>query len=177
MFEYTSGIVTTGNAIYHEDAPPRFAFQYGYMEIKAKIPAGQGLWTTFWLLPVHYDSDPEFDVMETLGQEPTNYYTSIHWRNEHEEDRQYHIDHTVPDLSKDWHVYGMEWREDAIVWYLDGEEIESYTEMENIKLFDMYLLLNLAVGGEWAGAPDAQTQFPAEFQIEYVAVWQHANQD
>jgi len=177
VYEYTSGIVTTGNSEWKEHVPPRFAFQYGYTEMKAIIPAGQGLWTTFWLLPVNYDADPEFDVMEALGQNPTSYYTTVHWENENEEDRQYHLTHTVPDLSQDWHVYGMEWREDAIIWYLDGKQIASYTEMENLKLFDMYLLLNLAVGGEWAGDPGGQAEFPAEFQIDYVSVWQRPGQN
>jgi beta-glucanase (GH16 family) len=74
-------------------------------------------------------------------------------------------------LTKGWHVYGLTWDKDSIRWYLDGKTVWTFEEKDAIPSVPMYLLINLAVGGNWPGPPDAKTKFPAEFIVDYVRVW------
>ena len=83
---------------------------------------------------------------------------------------------TTADLSASWHVYGLTWDPDAIRWYLDGKEVWSFTDKRYIPSEPMYLLMNLVVGGDWPGAPNAQTKFPSRFSVDYVRVWQRKAQ-
>lgn len=176
MFPYTSGIVTTG--LYYEEDPSqvRFATTYGYFEIRAKVPAGQGLWSAFWTLPVTRESKPEIDVMEVLGHRADVLEMHFHYRNDKGDSRSVGHEVETVDLASDWQVYGLEWSEEAIVWYLNGEEVWRYEEKERIPSEPLYLLLNLAVGGDWPGAPDETTVFPAHYVIDYVRVWQRGEE-
>jgi beta-glucanase (GH16 family) len=81
---------------------------------------------------------------------------------------------TGPDFSAGWHTFGVDWEPNAITWYVDGVERRTYTDTSNITSKPMFLLANLAVGGSWPGSPDASTQFPALYQIDYIRVWQKA---
>lgn len=170
-FPYTSGMVTTGR--YYEEDPSavRFAAIHGVFEIRAKAPAGQGLWPAFWMLPASRESKPEIDIMELLGHRPDVLELHFHYRNEDGESRNIGHEVKTADLSAGWHVYGVEWSAEAIVWYLDGVEVWRLTDVEKIPAEPMYLLLNLAVGGNWPGAPDNTTPFPATFEIDYVRAW------
>lgn len=171
-FPYTSGMVTSGRYYADRDGADRFSFTYGYLEVRAKVPAGQGLWSAIWLLPSDHDSTPEIDVMELLGHRPD--VLELHYHLEDPDGGKRSKGHEVAtsDLSLDWHVYGMEWGPDAIVWYLDGVEQWRYTDRATISAEPMYLLMNLAVGGDWPGAPDDATRFPADFLVDYVRIWQ-----
>jgi hypothetical protein len=82
---------------------------------------------------------------------------------------------TGPDFSGDWHTYAVDWEPDAIVWYVDGIERRRYTDAANITNKPMYLIANLAVGGDWPGSPDSTTPLPASYQIDHIRVWQKAN--
>lgn len=172
-FTYTSGMVTTGRYYAEKYRPARFAMRYGYVEIRARVPAGQGLWPAFWLLPTDQKSRPEIDVMEILGHRPGVLEMHFHYSDGdgHRQGAGHQTDN--PDLSENWHVYGLEWRANALVWYLDGVEQWRYAE-PGIPDQPMYLIINLAVGGEWPGDPDATTPFPAQFLIDYVRAWQPA---
>ena len=88
-----------------------------------------------------------------------------------------HIGHRskTVDLSSDWHIYGLLWRSDALIWYLDGIEQWRFTKVEHVPRQPMYILLTLAVGGNWPGPPNKATRFPAEFAVDYVRVWQRAD--
>jgi beta-glucanase (GH16 family) len=79
-----------------------------------------------------------------------------------------------PDFSQDWHVFALDWRPDALVWFVDGVERWRFTDASAIPAESMYLLINLAVGGEWPGSPDATTVFPSLLLVDYVRVWQSA---
>ncbi|MCC6983597.1 MAG: glycoside hydrolase family 16 protein [Bauldia sp.] len=171
-FGYTSGMVTTGPD-YQTSKPKRFSFQYGYVEVVARIPSGQGLWPAIWLLPSDWESRPEIDVMEVLGHRPDVLEMHYHYF-EGRDRRSAGHEVEVGDLSRDWHVYGLEWSREAIVWYLDGAEVWRFEERSAIAREPMYLLMTLAVGGDWPGAPDRSTRFPAEFLIESVRVWQRS---
>jgi beta-glucanase (GH16 family) len=170
-YDYTSGIVTTGRAAYDRTLPPKFAFQYGYAEIRAKVPAGQGLWSAFWLLPEVHRPTPEIDVLEVLGHDPTTLHMFLHHSDKNGEYLSSGETLVGTDLAAGWHTYGVLWTPHALVWYLDGAEARRVDDPALIPHTPMYLLLNLAVGGDWPGAPDASTPFPGNYEIDYVRVW------
>lgn len=157
---YASGMLTTYQT---------FAVQYGYAEIRAKIPKGQGLWPAFWLLPDDRSWPPEIDVLEALGDDTRQYYTTLHSRETGSKSKVMHAFPT-PDLSEGFHTYGVKWMRDEIIWYFDGRRMVSVPTPSDMHK-PMYLLVNLAIGGGWAGPPDATTRFPADYQIDYVRVY------
>jgi beta-glucanase (GH16 family) len=76
-----------------------------------------------------------------------------------------------PDFSADWHIFGVDWEPDALVWYVDGIERMRVTDAAAITGKPSYLVLDLAVGGARAGAPDASTPLPGDYLVDYVRVW------
>jgi len=158
--QYTSGMISTVSS---------FSQTYGYFEIRAQVPAGKGLWPAFWLLSPSGKWPPEIDVMEVLGNNPTELFSSIHSGVQGNVIST--IDKTVTgDLSTGFHTYGVNWQRDYIAWYLDGREIHRTATPSDMHE-PMYLIANLAVGGNWPGSPDATTVFPAEFKIDYIRVY------
>ena len=163
-YNYTSGLVETGGDQYgygHE-----FTFEYGYMEARIKIPSGQGLWPAFWLWPANYQDPPEIDIMEILGNKPQVTYMTMHYTGG---SKQY-VDDTV-NLSKSFHIYGCEWTPDYIAWFLDGVEVARFSDATLVSHQPMYLILNLAVGGDWPG-PVSNKVLPATMQVDWVRVYQ-----
>ncbi len=161
-FEWTSGMLSG-----HDKA----AFQYGYIEISAKIPAGQGLWPAFWLLPTSGEWPPELDIMEALGHDTTTIHHTVHHKTDdggHGLESQSYSNGT--DFSQGFHTYGMEWKENKITFYVDGQK--TFTTHDEIPQESMYLLANLAVGGSWAGSPDETTPEESSFDIDYIRVYQ-----
>jgi beta-glucanase (GH16 family) len=177
QYKYTSGMITTGKDKWDTTTPAKFTYQYGYMEMRAKVPHGQGLWSAFWTLPwVKSDPGlwpPEIDVVETLGHDTAEAYMTYHWRGHAGEPESNGEKWTGPDLSQDFHTYGVLWEPSAIRWFIDGREVRAaFTDDSNIASFPQYLLANLAVGGSWPGAPEATTPFPSDLEIDYIRVWQ-----
>ena len=159
---YISGLINTHGT---------FSQTYGYFEISAQVTSGQGLWPAFWLLPQSGNWPPEIDVLELLGHDPSTYYVGAHWTDaagSHAFDTRA-ISIGI-DLSEGFHSYGTLWTTDSITYYLDGTEVYSMQTPAGMGE-PMYLLAGLAVGGNWPGAPDGTTQFPAEFQIDSIRVW------
>ncbi|MEO8883748.1 MAG: glycoside hydrolase family 16 protein [Devosia sp.] len=168
-YAFSSGMVTSGFDGDPGAGTDRFSFTYGYVEVRAKLPKGKGVWPAIWLLPSTHKSLPEIDMAEVLGDTPELLRLHYHYANgTNSESIGKNI--TTPDLSLDWHVYGMDWEKDAIVWYLDGIEQWRYTDTASISHEPMYLLMNLAVGGDWPGAPDQDTVFPTSMLVDYVRV-------
>jgi beta-glucanase (GH16 family) len=164
---YVSGLVMTGGD-QSNPAQPTFNFQYGYLEVSAKIPKGQGLWPAIWMMPASYqDQDGEIDVMEVLGGNTTQPYFTVHRFGQMEQ-------HTLigADLSAGFHTYGVDWEPNKITWYLDGVAVATCTNPSLIPQVPMYPIMNLAVGGDWGGPPSSTTQFPATMDIDYIRVWQ-----
>ena len=170
-FPYTSGLVTTGR--YYDEHPRnvRFAATEGIFEMRARIPGGKGMWPAFWLLPTSLESEPEIDIMEVLGHRP--HVLELHFQYLDDRGRDVSVGHEVrtSDLTKDWHVYGVDWSSERIVWYLDGKEVWRYTDRRRIPDEPMYIIVNLAVGGDWPGNPDSSTEFPARMEVDYVRAW------
>lgn len=172
-YPYTSGMITTGPSV-GNPKDTRFAFKYGYMEMRAKVPAGKGLWPAFWTLPANLGWPPEIDVFEILGDQPNVVNLHYHYETPNGGDGDSPGSWVGPDFSADWHTYAVDWEPHSITWYIDGVARRTFTDQDLIPAAPMYLVANLAVGGSWPGSPDASTHFPAAFEIDYVRVWQHA---
>lgn len=158
-FAYTSGLLTTATS---------FRQTYGYFEIRAKLPAGKGLWPAFWLLQPDGKWPPEIDVFEVLGQDPGRRQMTVH-----SADRGRHWSKSttirVDDTSAAFHDYGVLWSADRLVWYHDRCPVAETTTPADLHE-PMYMLINLAVGG-LAGKPDHATRFPAKLLIQRVIVY------
>jgi beta-glucanase (GH16 family) len=161
-YGYTSGMVSS---------EPGFTFTYGYMEARVKVPAGAGLWPAFWALPADHGWPPELDVMEIVGDRPEAVRMTYHFLDAGGTHQNPGRTWAGPDFSAGWHTFGLDWGPDALVWYVDDVERWRFTDASAITAAPSYLLLNLAVGGTLAGAPDASTPLPADYLVDYVRVW------
>lgn len=183
---YTSGRISTQN---------KETWTYGLFEVKAKVPVGQGFLPAFWLMANDeniYGQWPrcgEIDCMEVMGQEPEKLYGTIHYGNPHSESQgTYTL--TSGSFATEQHVFATEWLPGEIRWYVDGQlyhsEKDWYSTTEGQGTltypapFDQpfYMILNLAVGGNWVGNPDESTSFDNNpFVIDYVKVYQKDSYD
>ncbi len=158
---YLSGVLTTYN---------KFRMRYGYVEMRARMPRGRGLWPAFWLLHQNdHENRPEIDVVEMLGHQTATTYQTYHHYTGGSLQSTPSYQASGSDYANDFHTYGMRWEPGRIIWYVDGQETNRY-ENDNVASEDMYLLVNLAVGG-WAGQPDGSTSFPASMTIDYIRAW------
>ncbi|HSP23944.1 MAG TPA: glycoside hydrolase family 16 protein, partial [Saliniramus sp.] len=158
---YAAGLLTTFRS---------HAFTYGYFEMRARLPAGRGLWPAFWLLPVEIAWPPEIDVMEVLGHDTRSLHVTLHTGQGEDQTKQGR-EVPTPDMSEDFHVFGVAWTATEVTWFFDGKEVFSAPTPDDMHQ-PKYLLVNLAVGGEWPGSPDETTMFPASFEIDWIRVWQ-----
>ena len=95
---------------------PAFAFTYGYAEARLRAPKGKGLWPAFWLLPVSYDSRPEIDAMEILGDSTSVQHMNFHYLKPDGSRGDAGLTWSGPDFSAGWHTFGVDWEPSAIVW-------------------------------------------------------------
>jgi beta-glucanase (GH16 family) len=152
-YAFTSGIVTS---------LPHAKFSYGYFEIRAKLPKGQGIWPAFWLTN---DRGLEIDGLEMLGDDPGRIYMTYH-----EDDSQvYQGIREGSDFSEGFHTYGVDWQPGYIKWYIDGVCQAAYAG--SVPSDPMWICLNTTVGGAWPSAPDTTTPFPQTYAIDYVHVY------
>lgn len=166
-YPYRSGMVTTGPPAYGE--PARFDFTYGRVEARVRAPEGAGLWAAVWMLPSSTSSRPEIDILEVLGNDPTERIFHLHPADRGQDP----IGHRIRgrSMSEGWHDVGLEWEPELLRWFVDGDEVWR-VEGDQVPDEPMYLVANLAVGGEYPGPPDGATRFPATFEIDRVTVWQ-----
>ena len=179
---YTSGKVTGQN---------KTDFQYGKVVVSAKVPEGQGLWPAIWMMPnqeSYYGQWPkcgEIDIMESLGNDTTISYSTIHYGEPHAEQQGTITKEGDERFSAKFHEYSVEWEPGEMRFYTDGELVltcnDWFTAEEGMddKPYPapfnqpFYIQMNLAVGGNWPGNPDATTDFSkAEFEVDYVRVYQ-----
>ncbi|MBO0885178.1 MAG: family 16 glycosylhydrolase, partial [Mycobacterium sp.] len=159
-YHYTSGQINTSQSFSQTD---------GYFEMRAQLPAGQGLWPAFWLLPENGSWPPEIDAMEMLGNDPSVYYTSIHSGTAANEINAGQAD-GVGDTSTGYHTYGVDWEPDYITYYFDGQQVYKVATPADMNS-PMYMIANLAVGGAWPGNADATTPFPANMNIDWIRAY------
>jgi len=185
--KYESSYYTSGK-IYSKDLQE---FQYGYIEARTKVPSGAGLWPAFWMLGSDYEAQfdedgvyssnwpdvGEIDIMEYIGREPDLIFGTAHgpgysgalglgrWNRQ---------DFPIAD---DFHTYAIEWNYEGITWFFDDEPYYTLTREtvgDREWVFDkpFYLILNLAVGGNFPGPVGLDTVFPANYYVDYVRVYQ-----
>ena len=161
-FDYTSGMLSGHDKV---------AFTSGYMEISAKVPSGQGLWPAFWMLPSSGEWPSEIDIMEILGDQTDVAYQTLHYQDATEDDGHGAVGGYVSgiDFSEGFHTFAAEWNSDTITWFIDDKEV--FTVENNVPNEPMYLLANLAIGGDWPGSPDESFE-RATFDIDYIRVYQ-----
>lgn len=159
QFNYTSGLVDTRD---------RFAMLYGRLEVRAELPASQGMWPAHWMLPDSGGWPPEIDIMELLGDDPTRVYMTHHWG--HWPNTQSDSgDFDGPDFSAGYHTFAIEWFADRIQWLVD--DVVRFTSTTSVPQEPFYITLNTAVGGDWPGYPDGTTVFPQYHRIDYVRIY------
>jgi len=172
-FSYTSARIKTHN---------KGDWKYGKIEARIKMPYSQGIWSAFWMMPTQsvYGGWPfsgEIDIVELMGHEPNKVYGTVHFENNGHK-------YTGGDytLNSGWfkdkyHIFSIEWDKDYIKWYVDGNQYFSFSKSGDIagrKPFDekSYIILNMAVGGNWPGFPDGTTVFPQYLYIDWLRVYQ-----
>ncbi len=166
-YEYVSGMVTTGP---HEDGrSARVEITYGRVEARVRTPTGTGLWSALWMLPSDTDSRPEIDIMEALGNNPGELLFHLHPMDRDQDSP----DHRMNDdsLTRGWHDIAIDWEPGVVRWFVDGTNVWT-VEGDMVPDEPMYLVANLAVGGVYPGAPNDDTKFPAQFEIDRVRMWQ-----
>ena len=174
--DYTSARLTTQGTK---------SFEYGHIEVRAKMPTGYGIWPAFWALGSDHDTSGwpasgEIDVTEVLGRQPQITHGSLHGPDA--SGQPYDVTGQVEapvDLSTEFHVYSVDWAPESISFALDGKTFYTALKADVASsgrwVFDhpFYLLLNVAVGGSWALAPKATTTWPQVMTIDYVRVYSH----
>ncbi len=165
---YTSASITTDGM---------HSWTYGKVEARIRLPKGQGLWPAFWMLgqDIHKVGWPrcgEIDIMEHINNENTLYGTA-HWDNGS------HVSSggTAPCDVTRFHDYSVEWDRDSIRWFLDGSRYHGVCIRDSVNStaeFHMpfYVILNMAIGGDWPKNPDETTLFPDTMMVDYVRVYQ-----
>lgn len=175
--QYTSSRMTTKK---------KGDFRYGRFEMRAKMPLGKGLWPAFWLYPTDekyggWAASGEVDIMEYLGHENKTVHGTLHYGGSWPNNTSAGSSMTLSSGSFDqeFHVFALEWEERQIRWYVDGKLFRRTGSWWSSggpypAPFDQrfFIILNLAVGGNWPGSPNSATTFPQQLIVDYVRVYQ-----
>lgn len=161
---WLSGVLTSAG---------KFDFTYGYIETRIDTQEGRGVWPGFWLLSSEFAGlKPELFVMEYDGSKPGSLFHNYNYQDADGNLRspgQWEVSST--DFSNGFHTVGVAWSPQELLFYIDS--VPRYRIVgQNVSSQNMYLILNLAVGGIWTGAPDGTTPRPASIAIDYVRVYQ-----
>jgi hypothetical protein len=168
---YTSGRINTNG---------KKEFTYGRMDIRAKLPEGQGIWPAIWMLGSNFNyigwpKCGEIDIMELLGHEPSTSYGAVHWDNNGHVSRTNSFSLNSGKFSAGFHVFSLVWTPNKLIWMVDNQQFLYLTKVEMPNFpFDLpqFFVLNVAVGGNWPGAPDETTIFPQNLIVDYIRVYQ-----
>ena len=166
---YTSASITTDG---------KTSWFYGRIEARIKLPKGQGMWPAFWMLGqnIHQVGWPkcgEIDIMEHINNEDLLHGT-FHWYN----DKHVSSGGTTPCDVTQFHNYSIEWDKEAVKLFLDGNKYWEVSIKDNVNSTEEfhkphYIILNMAIGGDWPKNPDATTVFPDTMYVDYVRVYQN----
>jgi beta-glucanase (GH16 family) len=159
----------------------KFTQTYGRIEASIKLPTGQGMWPAFWMLganinTVSWPQCGELDIMETVNNTALNYGT-MHWNVNG------HVSYgsTTPLANKDaYHLYALEWDANEMRWYVDGLLYQTGNIKDNINNtgafhLPFFIILNLAVGGDFPGATVDESLLPESMYVDYVRVYKQTN--
>ncbi len=153
---------------------------FGRIDIRAKMPKGQGLWPAIWMLganinDVSWPMCGEIDIMELVGHTPAVTHGTVHYDNGSGY-RYIGGSRSLQsgDLSDQFHVYSLVWNKNEIIWYLDNVQFQKFTKTgsETYPFNDpFFFIMNVAVGGNWPGSPDGTTTFPQTMVVDYLRVF------
>ena len=159
LYSWRSGLVNTFGSC---------EFTYGYIDVVAKLPRGDGMWPALWLLQANGQWPPEIDMMEYWGNEPHLLHFTFHRTVSDAPSR---VLYTADDLSAAYHSYGLDWEPGSITWYFDGRAVFRVTGRVPHK--PMYLIANLAVDGAQGYTTSTSTPRSQDFEIKSMRIWQH----
>jgi beta-glucanase (GH16 family) len=174
-FAYSSARITTQN---------KKSFTYGRIDIRAKLPKGKGIWPALWMLgnnvnTAGWPASGEIDIMELLGQEPSKVYGTLHYGASTATHASKGNSYLLSGSSfyDQFHVFSMEWKQDQVKLYVDNNLFFTLNKTDvgtapypfNAPFF---FIFNVAVGGNWPGAPDGTTTYPQRMIVDYIRVFQ-----
>jgi beta-glucanase (GH16 family) len=169
---YTSTRITTAG---------KKEFQYGRMEVRAKIPIGKGIWPAFWMLgsnikKVGWPLCGEIDILEYVGREPDKVFTSLHTQDSHGNTINTKVTE-IKSIEEGFHVYSIDWTKDKIEFFVDQHSVYVFApEVKNEATWPynqpFYFIINTAVGGNFGGHDIEDSIFPQQFVIDYIKVYQ-----
>lgn len=168
---YTSTRITTAG---------KFEFQYGKIEVRAKLPVGRGIWPAFWMLgsnikEVGWPKSGEIDILEYVGKEPGMVFTSLHTQDSH--------GNTIntkktefKNIEEGFHLYAANWTKDKIEFFVDNQLVYTFApenKTEAVWPFNQpfYVIVNMAIGGNFGGQEVDNVIFPQEFVLDYIKVY------
>ncbi len=178
--DYTSArLVTRGRA----------DWQYGRLEIRARLPHGRGTWPAIWMLPRDWDlgdgswpDNGEIDIMEHVGYDPGVIHATVHTKaHNHMDGTQIGRQIEIVDAQSEFHTYALEWDAQHLTAYVDDEAYFTHTPGERdwtVWPYDrpFHLILNIAVGGNWGGVKGVdESIFPQRLEVDFVRVYQRAD--
>lgn len=160
----------------------RASWRYGRIEARVRVPRGQGIWPAFWCLgedipSVGWPASGEIDIFEVIGREPRRVYGTVHGPG-YSGAGGVSSFYSLPsgEVADAFHLFAIEWEAAAIRWYVDDVLFKTVTpaDVPGRWVFDhpFFVILNVAVGGNWPGDPDQTTVFPQSMQVDYVRVYQ-----
>jgi beta-glucanase (GH16 family) len=163
-----------------------FEQAYGRFEARIKIPRGRGVWPAFWLLgndfgAIDWPACGEIDIMENIGKEPSAIHGSMHgpgYSHKHALTSIYKL--PAGAFSDDFHIFAIEWDHGVVSFFVDQQRYARFTREQlpagTKWVFDhpFFIILNLAIGGDWPGSPNSTTVFPQEMLVDYVRVYKRA---
>lgn len=172
--QFTSARIVTKN---------KMNYGYGRLDMRAKLPKGQGIWPAFWMLGVDdavnsWPACGEIDIMELRGHTPNENVTTVHYGTS-PATRQYKTSAwrlPTSDFAEDFHTFSLIRSENQLRWFVDG--IETYSvNSGQVSPYPFnnpfYTILNVAVGGDFGGDPSASESFPKEMVVQYVHFYQY----
>lgn len=171
---YTSASVITQD---------RASWLYGRVEVRAKLPSGQGAWPAIWMMGINrrevgWPRCGEIDIMEWLGRQPDIVHGTVHWPGDNRHQSHGGRIRVEQDVSSTFNIYAIEWAEDYIDFYFNDQRYHRFPvaradqeDGSNPFRKPHYLLINFALGGGWGGDID-DSVLPQQYVIDYVRVYQ-----
>lgn len=160
-------------------------FQFGRIDIRAKLPQGQGIWPAIWMLGSNFPEGGwpqcgEIDIMELVGHQPSTSHGTAHWGSNFNVHQYQGSSISLPagqTFSDAFHLFSILWQEDEITWLMDDQVFYTITSNQmNGQPYPFnqpfFFIMNIAVGGNWPGYPDATTVFPQQMVVDCIRVFQ-----
>lgn len=164
---YTSGMITTWG---------KFSLKYGLVVVRARLPAGQGLFPAIWMVPAtsiptmaQSDIFPEIDIMENVGRLPNKVFMTLHYQAADHSIVNVGAPFTGPNFTQGFHTFALKWTPTSLVWMVDGVPRETLTT--DIPIVREYLIINVAVGGQFPGNPTSSDHWPQQMLVKYVRIY------